>query len=51
MDKNSLAHTRWECMSHLLRDKEEVTFLSFVSTANKSPKSSQLLADNGHTTP
>ncbi|GEM_PF-4431474 len=51
MDKNSLAHTRWECKSHLLRDKEEVTFLSFVSTANKISESAKFLADNSHTTP
>jgi len=34
-----------------VRDKEEVTFLSFVSTANKSRESAQLLADNSHATP
>ena len=35
---------------HLLRNKEEVTFLSFVSTANKSRDSVKLLADNSHAT-
>ncbi len=35
---------------HLLRDKEEVTFLCFVSTANKSRDSAKLLADNSHAT-